>query len=114
VADPSDPSDPKPETLDIAYQDLDQSIVTTKKLVADPSVVADPNSSASQPEPTREATKPLKVGDRVEIVLAGSKYQGQTGIVRRVFQNQGLTVYTVQLSGGKRIDYQRADLRLAT
>jgi hypothetical protein len=120
VADPSDPSDPKPETLDIAYQDLDQSIVTTKKLVADPSVVADPtevtdpNSCALQPDPTRAATEPLKVGDRVEIVLAHSRYQGQNCAVRRVFQDQGLTLYTVQLEGGKRIDYQRADLKLAT
>ena len=114
VADPSDPSDPKPETLEVAYQDLDQSIVRAKKLVADPSVVADPNSSASQPDPTRAATESLKVGDRVEIVLAGSRYQGQTGEVRRVYQDQGLTVYTVQLEGGKRIDYQRSDLKLAT
>jgi putative DNA primase/helicase len=59
-------------------------------------------------------SSPITAGDKVEIVLAGSRYQGQTGIVRRVFQDQGLTLYTVQLEGGKRIDYQRSDLKLAT
>jgi hypothetical protein len=110
LADPVDPAERSTKTPDFAYPKTDQDQLP----VADPTSVTDPNSSALQPDPTRAATEPLKVGSRVEIVLAGSKYQGQTGIVRRVFQNQGLTVYTVQLSGGKRIDYQQADLKLAT
>lgn len=57
---------------------------------------------------------PVTVGDRVEIVLTHSRYQGQTGIVRRVFQDQGLTLYAVQIDGtSKKVDYQRSDLRLA-
>ncbi len=59
-------------------------------------------------------SSPIAAGDQVEIVLSHSRYQGQTGIVRRVFQDQGLTVYTVQIKGGKRIDYQRSDLKLVT
>ncbi len=110
LADPVDPAEWSTKTPDFAYPKTDQDQLP----VADPTSVTDPNSSALQPDPTRAATEPLKVGSRVEIVLAGSKYQGQTGIVRRVFQNQGLTVYTVQLSGGKRIDYQLADLKLVT
>lgn len=56
MADPSDPSDPKPETLDLAYQDLDQSIVQTKKLVADP-LVPDPNSSTVKSDLNSAATE---------------------------------------------------------
>ena len=53
----------------------------------------------------------FKVGDRVVIVMPGSKYKGQAGTVRRVVTKQGLTSYTVQPDSSKaRIDYQFRDL----
>lgn len=54
----------------------------------------------------------FKVGDRVLIVMAGSKYQGKTGTVRRVFTEHGRTVVTVQPDGSRqRVDYRTEYLK---
>lgn len=64
----------------------------------------------TEPDPVQ---KILKVGDRVIITMAGSKYEGQTGIVRRVFVEPHRTVVTVQPDGSKqRVDYALRDLEL--
>lgn len=58
---------------------------------------------------------PLKIGDRVVITMANSKYWGQTGTVLWVSTEAGLTSYTVQLDGSKALlDYQLLDLSLQT
>ena len=77
---------------------------------ADPKVPGEPSVTVGNR--VEADSSPIAVGDRVEIVLTYSQYQGQKGFVRRVFQNQGLTVYTVQLEGDKRIDYQQSALKL--
>jgi len=61
------------------------------------------------------APRPLKVGDRVEIVLDGSIYKGQTGTLRRVFTDKGHPLCTVHLdSANRRIDYSQSLVRLVT
>ena len=96
VADPSDPSDPKPETLDFAYQDLDQSIVSTKKLVADPPLVPDPNSSAVKPNPNSVAT------DRWE------NFRWESG--KRVwFEGQQWRIVIVNHYGNKEVSLKPVD-----
>lgn len=98
---PTEPSRPLP-----CNQSQGFSCQADPKVTGEPSVTVDDQVEAQ--------SYAITVADRVEIVLAGSRYQGQTGCVRRIFQDQGLTLYTVQLEGGKRVDYQRADLKLVT
>ncbi len=57
----------------------------------------------------------FKVGDHVVIVMAGSKFEGRTGTVQRVFTEQGHTLVTVQPDGFRqRVDYAPLHLKLAT
>jgi hypothetical protein len=60
--------------------------------------------------------RPLKIGDRVVITMAGSKYRRQTGTVLWVSTTKaGLTSYTVQLDSSKaQLSYQLLDLSLLT
>ena len=68
----------------------------------------------ADPQPHRSVVCLKITQNGSAIYFSHPSYQGQIGIVQRVFQDQGLTVYTVQLEGGKRIDYQRSDLKLVT
>lgn len=60
------------------------------------------------------STNPLKIGDRVVITMAGSKYRGFPGTVLWISTTKaGFVSYTVQIDGlSKPLDYQRLDLKL--
>ena len=84
-----------------------------------PSSECTPNKESEAQDKTDSGVPPsekisFKVGERVVIVMPGSKYQEQTGTVRRVHIDQGLTSYTVQPDGSKaRVDYRAEDLKPA-
>ena len=103
-------------TLDVS---LGQPPCPNDKLPVVPTTKPAPNQDSVSLGQNGSRTPPSEkisfyVGVRVVIVMPGSRYEGQTGMVRRVFTEHSLTLFTVQLDGTQaRVDYRAEYLKPA-